>query len=32
MIVVTHDEKIMDKLDVIHRLRDGALVHDEPAP
>ena len=26
VIVVTHDEKIMDRLDVIHRLRDGTLV------
>jgi putative ABC transport system ATP-binding protein len=28
VIVVTHDEKIMDRFDVIHRLRDGALVDD----
>ena len=32
VIVVTHDEKIMGKLDVIHRLRDGALIPHEPAP
>lgn len=29
VVVVTHDEKIMDRLDVIHRLRDGILVHSE---
>ncbi|MGE5516230.1 MAG: ABC transporter ATP-binding protein [Bacteroidota bacterium] len=29
VVVVTHDEKIMDRLDVIHRLRDGALIHSE---
>lgn len=28
VIVVTHDEKIMDRFDVIHRLRDGTLVGD----
>lgn len=27
VVVVTHDEKIMGRLDAIHRLRDGALVH-----
>jgi putative ABC transport system ATP-binding protein len=28
VIVVTHDEKIMDRFDVIYRLRDGTLVGD----